>query len=244
MDNTYNNFNKANLDNSTFKTFAFALLLVKEAIEDEKADEMFYDYLISKAPSVEQKDLIVGIRDDERKHHNYFMEIYKHYIKDNEFSNKKIDFIRPDSYILGIKKAKLGELNAVKKYRDIYSGLPSNYYRGMLFEIITDELIHAHKYDLILYLNRDNEFRIQKSRKTFTTEEAKIIAKQLGIDFSKVKFDIEQFRKGLDVELEHGSIDPLTNVTNDDPILTGKIALAHLNELSDYYTRLDKIEKM
>jgi hypothetical protein len=48
---------------------------------------------------------------------------------------------------------------------------------------------------------------------------------------------------GLDVELEHGKIDPQTNVTNDEPIMTGKIALAHLNEFPDYYTRLDKMEK-
>jgi Protein of unknown function (DUF5661) len=53
---------------------------------------------------------------------------------------------------------------------------------------------------------------------------------------------VEQFRRGLDVELEHGSHDPATNVTNDDPILTGKIALAHLRELSDYYTRLAEME--
>lgn len=79
------------------------------------------------------------------------------------------------------------------------------------------------------------------SKKRFTREEAKQIGESLGIDWSK--FDIEQYRMGLDVELEHGLIDPHTNVTNDDPIMTGKIALAHLNEFSDYYTRLDKMEK-
>ncbi|HRY63005.1 MAG TPA: hypothetical protein P5267_00125 [Patescibacteria group bacterium] len=79
------------------------------------------------------------------------------------------------------------------------------------------------------------------AKETFTPEEAKSIGEQLGIDWSK--FDLEQFRMGLDVELEHGLIDPATNVTNDDPLMTGKIALAHLNEISDYYTRLDKMEK-
>ena len=74
----------------------------------------------------------------------------------------------------------------------------------------------------------------------FTTEEAREIGKKLGIDWSR--FDTEQFRMGLDVELEHGLRDPSTNVTDDDPILTGKIALAHLNEFADYYTRLDKME--
>ena len=79
------------------------------------------------------------------------------------------------------------------------------------------------------------------SKKHFTAAEAKQIGEALGIDWSK--FDIEQYRMGLDVELEHGKVDPHTNVTNDDPIITGKIALAHLNEFPDYYTRLDKREK-
>jgi len=79
------------------------------------------------------------------------------------------------------------------------------------------------------------------SKKHFTSEEAKGIGETLGIGWSK--FDIEQYRMGLDVELEHGLVDPHTNVTNDDPIITGKIALAHLNEFPDYYTRLEKMEK-
>jgi hypothetical protein len=78
------------------------------------------------------------------------------------------------------------------------------------------------------------------SSKHFTIEEAKRIGEALGIDWSK--FDVEQFRMGLNVELEHGKRDASTNVTQDDEVLTGKIALAHLNEFSDYYTRLQKME--
>lgn len=78
-------------------------------------------------------------------------------------------------------------------------------------------------------------------KRVFTTEQAKEIGEKLGIKWDK--YDIEQFRMGLDVELEHGLVDPNTNVTNDDPILTGKIALAHLNEYPDYYTRLYKLEE-
>ncbi len=77
--------------------------------------------------------------------------------------------------------------------------------------------------------------------KRFTHEEAKRIGEALGIDWSK--FDVEEFRTGLGVELEHGRRDPATNVTNNAPILTGKIALAHLNEFPDYYTRLTKMEE-
>lgn len=74
----------------------------------------------------------------------------------------------------------------------------------------------------------------------FTADEAKKVGESLGIDWSK--FDVEQFRRGMDVELEHGKDNLVTNVTNDDIVMTGKIALAHLNEFADYYTRLDKME--
>jgi len=76
--------------------------------------------------------------------------------------------------------------------------------------------------------------------KVFTTDEAIWIGKSLNIKFDK--FDIEQFRIGLNVELEHGTINPFTNITNDDAIITGKITLAHLNEFPDYYKRLTKME--
>ena len=79
------------------------------------------------------------------------------------------------------------------------------------------------------------------AKKQFTTEKAREIGDKLNIDWSR--FDVEQFRMGLDVELEHGLVDPSTDVTGNDPILTGKIALAHLNEFADYYTRLDKMEQ-
>ena len=78
------------------------------------------------------------------------------------------------------------------------------------------------------------------NRRKFSTEEARFIGTQLKIDWSKI--DLEQFRRGLEVELEHGARDLETNVTNDDPIITAKIAWAHLKEIKDYYTRLDQLE--
>ncbi len=78
-------------------------------------------------------------------------------------------------------------------------------------------------------------------KKEFNEQEAKEIGNQIGIDWEK--FNLEQFKMGLDVELEHGLIDSQTNVTNDDPIMTGKIALAHLKEIPDYYTRLEQMEE-
>jgi len=80
------------------------------------------------------------------------------------------------------------------------------------------------------------------ARKGFTVDEAREIADRLGIDYTDGPFDLDQFRIGMDVELEHGTHDPETDVTGDDPITTGKIALAHLRELPDYYTRLAVME--
>lgn len=77
--------------------------------------------------------------------------------------------------------------------------------------------------------------------KHFSSEEAKRIGEALGIDWRK--FDVDQFRMGMDIELEHGKQDPHTNVTDDDIMVTGKIALAHLNEFPDYYTRLHMMEE-
>ncbi|MDD2554204.1 MAG: hypothetical protein PHP51_06510 [Desulfotomaculaceae bacterium] len=71
--------------------------------------------------------------------------------------------------------------------------------------------------------------------KKFTLSEATDIAKRLGVDFDQVKFTPEEYLEGINVELEHGTVDPDTNVTNDDPLTTGKIALAHLNEVPTYY---------
>ena len=76
----------------------------------------------------------------------------------------------------------------------------------------------------------------------FTTEEARGIGAVIGIDWVTSPFDVEQFREGLEVELEHGTHDPETDVTRDDSIITGKIAWAHLKELPDYYTRLAAME--
>ena len=81
---------------------------------------------------------------------------------------------------------------------------------------------------------------MSEARKT-TPEEARRIGDEIGVDWNR--FDLEQFRAGMDVEFEHGSHDPATNVTGDDPILTGKIALAHMKEFPDYYERLERMEQ-
>ena len=77
-------------------------------------------------------------------------------------------------------------------------------------------------------------------KRRINADETKQVGATLGINWKTI--DLEQFRRGLEVELEHGARDRETNVTNDDLTLTGKIAWAHLKEFPDYYTRLDKLE--
>jgi hypothetical protein len=77
----------------------------------------------------------------------------------------------------------------------------------------------------------------------FTDGEARAIGERIGIDWSTGDVDLEQFRMGLAVELEHGTQDPATDVTHDDETITAKIALAHLKEIGDYYTRLAAMEQ-
>lgn len=74
-----------------------------------------------------------------------------------------------------------------------------------------------------------------------TLEEARRVGDEIGVDWDR--FDLEQFRAGMDVEFEHGARDPQTDVTGDDPIVTGKIALAHMKEFPDYYERLERMEE-
>jgi Protein of unknown function (DUF5661) len=84
---------------------------------------------------------------------------------------------------------------------------------------------------------------MSEPKKEFTVEEARRYGQEIGIDWVTAPFDVQEFRAGMNVELEHGLHDLLTNVSDDDPHVTAKIALAHLNEFADYYTRLDRMEE-
>lgn len=80
------------------------------------------------------------------------------------------------------------------------------------------------------------------NKMTFSDEDARRVGAEIGIDWGASPFDVEQFHMGMEVELEHGLHDLMTNVTDSDPVVTGKIALAHLKEFPDYYTRLARME--
>ena len=92
---------------------------------------------------------------------------------------------------------------------------------------VETEVIHEHE---------------ASTRRDFTEMQARAVAAEIGLDLVAAAFDVDMFRRGLKVELEHGRRDPQTNVTNDDPLITGKIAWAHLKELPDYYERLEVLE--
>jgi hypothetical protein len=83
---------------------------------------------------------------------------------------------------------------------------------------------------------------MSEQNRGFSADRAREIGERIGIDWDRSLFDVEQFRMGLEVELEHGRRDPTTNVSDDDEVTTGKIAWAHLNEFPDYYTRLARME--
>lgn len=100
-----------------------------------------------------------------------------------------------------------------------------------------------NKYQNMLKTNNMAAKNFNTVKTNFSKEEAAAIALLLGIDFTKSKFDLDEFWMGVNTELEHGTQSSQTNVTGDDPLITGKIALAHLNEFPDYYKRLKVLEE-
>ena len=130
-----------------------ALRLIEESVQGEKEDEMFYDYLLSVAPSEKQKSIIASIRDDERKHNKMFREIFYQMTGKDIPPVPETPFKKPKSYLEGIEQAKFGELAAVEKYLQILFGLSFLPYRNMLTEIYTDELRHADKWDFLYTIN-------------------------------------------------------------------------------------------
>jgi len=129
---------------------------IKSAVQSEREDELFYDYLISVAPTAEEKEIIASIRDDERGHNKMFRQIYKGITGSDIPAGEDEEFVKPISYLDGIKRALFGELGAVEKYREIRRGLPTTMYRDMLFNIITDEIKHSAKYNYLYTLNSHN----------------------------------------------------------------------------------------
>lgn len=149
------------LGNSTYQgydpvAFQKSLALIYEAVQGEKEDRLFYEYLISVAPTQADKEIIASIRDDEIRHNLMFKKMYKEFTGQDVMDVTEEGFKKPASYVDGIQQALFGELKAVEKYRDIRKGLPDRHNRDLVFEILTDELKHAAKYNFLYTKNRTN----------------------------------------------------------------------------------------
>lgn len=130
-----------------------ALELIRQAVLGESEDRAFYDYLISQAPSMEDKQIIMGIRDNEINHFDMFRKIYNELTGQTLPVSPAASFEKPSSYCAGLRKALLGEQNAVTKYRKILFAMLKRRHINMLTEIITDELRHLGLYNYLYAKN-------------------------------------------------------------------------------------------
>lgn len=129
-------------------TLQKSLAWMAEAVQGEKENQLFYEYLISAGPKESDQEMIASIRDNEIEHWLMFKTIYK------DFTGQEIKEVKcaedgkePDSYLEGIQQGLFGALRAVEKYREIFKGLPEGYYRDAVFDILTDKLKHATLYN-------------------------------------------------------------------------------------------------
>ncbi|SEG55984.1 ferritin family protein [Paenibacillus sp. UNC499MF] len=132
---------------------AEVIALILESIQGERDDELFYDFLIGKAPTRQEKEIITGIRDDERKHRQMFRKLYTALTGANAPAGSESKEALPAGYLEGIEKALLGELKAFEKYRKIYLNIRPEY-RDWIFEIMTDEIKHAGYYNWLYAKNK------------------------------------------------------------------------------------------
>jgi rubrerythrin len=130
-----------------------ALDMIKEAVQGERNDELFYDELIKLAPSQEQAEMIESIRNDERGHNTMFRGIYKALTGHEITGISNEQYTEVQSYSEGLQRALQGELSAVEKYRNIWFGLPPGIYKDTVNGIILDEVKHASKYNYLLTMN-------------------------------------------------------------------------------------------
>ena len=150
------------------QAFQQSLKMMAEAVQGEKEDQIFYDYLITNAPTQEQKEIITSIRNDEIRHNKLYKKMYKELTGRDVGLEKEEEFVPPATFKDGIKKALFGELKAMERYRVIRQGLPYRYYRDIVFAILTDELKHATLYNFIyteIYSGSVNENADTQNRK-------------------------------------------------------------------------------
>ncbi len=126
-----------------------ALSLIREAVSGESEDRAFYTYLAENAPDEEAREIITGIRDNEINHYNLFRKIYSDITGEMPTAADNEEFVQPDNFCDGLKRALIGEQNAVQKYRQILYAMQPRVHINMLVEIITDEIRHGILYSYL-----------------------------------------------------------------------------------------------
>lgn len=147
----YRNSDSKSVDSGEIITLKQAIGLIRQSVGDEREDEIFYDTLIKQAPTEKEKEIIISIRDDERKHNQILRDLYY------EFTGQMLPADTLDTevnnnmeYKENLEKALFGELEAVKKYRKIMAQMPTEDSYTLLMSIMTDELRHANKYNFLI----------------------------------------------------------------------------------------------
>lgn len=161
MYNQFYNFDEINyrndipqqVDSGEVITLSQAISLIRKSVGDEREDELFYDNLIKQAPTEKEKEIIRNIRNNERKHTQILRKLYYEFTGqmlpvDTSISENNIGNM---SYKEQLEKALFGELDAVVKYRKILGTMPSGSSYILLMSIMTDELIHANKYNFLIH---------------------------------------------------------------------------------------------
>lgn len=130
--------------------------MIKASITDEVEDAAMYEALIKAAPNEEAKKIIESIRDDEKIHNKLLREIFASLTGVILPMNNQTTNYNNINYIDGIKKAFMGELHAVEKYREILTYMPTKELYNKILYIMTDEMKHATKYNYLItmFLNK------------------------------------------------------------------------------------------
>jgi rubrerythrin len=126
-----------------------ALSLIQEAVSGESEDRAFYTYLAENAPDEEASEIITSIRNNEINHYNLFRKIYSDITGEKLMLSNSEEFVTPDDFCDGLKRAITGEQNAVQKYRQILYAMQPRTHINMLVEILTDEIRHGILYSYL-----------------------------------------------------------------------------------------------
>lgn len=147
--------NATTVFNDELLTLSQSIDLIKKSITNEKEDVVFYQSLLNQAPSNHDKDIILGIQADEKKHNVILRQIYFEItgqMVPQDMSTSEVT--NNNSYFENLQQALFGELNAVKKYRKIMATMPSGSNYTLLMSIMTDEIRHAGLYNYLITMNK------------------------------------------------------------------------------------------